>query len=85
MEDYLFLANQNPVWLHLTLKKEHFWCDLFSQKGDLVENSFGPGKKAYFKSLYLRMCSQPVFVNVIHVGLYDCDELHFSILAALIT
>lgn len=45
LKGYLFSADKNPVWLHLTLKKEHIWCDLFSQKEDLVENSLGPGRK----------------------------------------
>ena len=45
LEDYLYSADKNPVWLHLTPKKEHFWCDLFSQKEDLVEYSFGPGRE----------------------------------------
>lgn len=45
----------NLVTFNTQVKKEHFLCDLFSQKGDLVENSFGPGKKAVL-SLYTSKC-----------------------------
>lgn len=45
----------NWVWLHLTLKSRRNILGVTSQKGDLVEHSFGLGKKAVL-SHYTSKC-----------------------------
>lgn len=52
---FFSLANENSVWLHIILKEEQFWYYLFSHKGNLVENSFGTGRKDIL-SLYTSKC-----------------------------
>ena len=77
--DYLFLAKKkklkksNLVTFNTQVKKEHFLCDLFSQKGDLVENSFGPGKKAVLSFIPQNVQSAGICF-IINIELYDHAE-----------
>ena len=48
-------------------------CDLFSQKGDLVENSFGPGKKAVLSFIPQNVQSAGICF-IINIELYDHAE-----------